>query len=153
VTASRTSAWSSLTRSKRFGVIAEGELKQLRDSVDVLHLSATPRSRGPWHMALAGFATVRHPDASEGENGFRSRTFVTADDDDLIKEVIQRELQRGGQVFSSTTGCKRSRRRRSGSSGWSAGAGGVGHGQCRSRRCRRDAEVVQGDADVWSARR
>ena len=73
------------------------KLKQLRAAVDVLSLSATPIPR-TLHMALAGIrdlSVIQTPP----EERLPIKTFVTADDDDLIKEVIQRELQRGGQVF------------------------------------------------------
>src|SRR6202521_5140766 len=86
-----------LDEEQRFGVMQKEKLKQLRASVDVLSLSATPIPR-TLHMALAGIrdlSVIQTPP----EERLPIKTFVTADDDDLIKEVIQRELQRGGQVF------------------------------------------------------
>src|SRR5712691_5812650 len=86
-----------LDEEQRFGVMQRLELKQLRASVDVLSLSATPIPR-TLHMALAGIrdlSVIQTPP----EERLPIKTFVTGDDDDLIKEVIQRELQRGGQVF------------------------------------------------------
>jgi transcription-repair coupling factor (superfamily II helicase) len=86
-----------LDEEQRFGVLQKEKLKQLRASVDVLSLSATPIPR-TLHMALAGIrdlSVIQTPP----EERLPIKTFVTADDDDLIKEVIQRELQRGGQVF------------------------------------------------------
>jgi transcription-repair coupling factor (superfamily II helicase) len=86
-----------LDEEQRFGVLQKEKLKQLRASVDVLSLSETPIPR-TLHMALAGIrdlSVIQTPP----EERLPIKTFVTADDDDLIKEVIQRELQRGGQVF------------------------------------------------------
>jgi transcription-repair coupling factor (superfamily II helicase) len=86
-----------LDEEQRFGVMQKEKLKQLRASVDVLSLSATPIPR-TLHMSLAGIrdlSVIQTPP----EERLPIKTFVTADDDDLIKEVIQRELQRGGQIF------------------------------------------------------
>jgi len=86
-----------LDEEQRFGVMQKEKLKQLRASVDVLSLSATPIPR-TLHMSLAGIrdlSVIQTPP----EERLPIKTFVTADEDDLIKEVIQRELQRGGQVF------------------------------------------------------
>src|SRR5207237_5273625 len=65
--------------------------------VRVLALSATPIPR-TLHMSLAGIrdlSVIQTPP----EERLPIKTFVTADDDDLIREVIQREMQRGGQAF------------------------------------------------------
>ncbi len=86
-----------LDEEQRFGVMQKERLKHLRASVDVLSLSATPIPR-TLHMSLAGIrdlSVIQTPP----EERLPIKTFVTADEDDLIKEVIQRELQRGGQVF------------------------------------------------------
>ncbi|HEX3630330.1 MAG TPA: transcription-repair coupling factor, partial [Candidatus Dormibacteraeota bacterium] len=86
-----------LDEEQRFGVMQKEKLKQLRASVDVLSLSATPIPR-TLHMSLAGIrdlSVIQTPP----EERLPIKTFVTADEDDLIKEVIERELQRGGQVF------------------------------------------------------
>jgi transcription-repair coupling factor (superfamily II helicase) len=86
-----------LDEEQRFGVMQKEKLKQLRASVDVLSLSATPIPR-TLHMSLAGIrdlSVIQTPP----EERLPIKTFVTADDDDLIREVIERELQRGGQVF------------------------------------------------------
>ena len=86
-----------LDEEQRFGVMQKEKLKQLRASVDVLSLSATPIPR-TLHMSLAGIrdlSVIQTPP----EERLPIKTFVTADDDDLIREVLERELQRGGQVF------------------------------------------------------
>src|SRR5438876_7847113 len=86
-----------IDEEQRFGVLQKERFKELRIAVDVLSLSATPVPR-TLHMSLAGIrdlSVIQTPP----EERLPIKTFVTADDDDLIKEVIQRELQRGGQVF------------------------------------------------------
>ena len=82
---------------QRFGVAHKERIKKLRTEVDVLTLSATPIPR-TLHMAIGGLRelsliTTPPPDRRA------VRTFVTRWDDHVIKEAIQRELGRGGQVF------------------------------------------------------
>ena len=82
---------------QRFGVVQKERLKRLRANVDVLTLSATPIPR-TLHMALAGIrdmSVVQTPP----EDRQPIKTYVTADDDELLREVIERELDRDGQVY------------------------------------------------------
>ncbi|MBI4311997.1 MAG: transcription-repair coupling factor [Chloroflexi bacterium] len=81
----------------RFGVGHKERLKQMRAEVDVLTLSATPIPR-TLNMALTG---VRDMSAMETppEERLPIKTYVSEDSDDLIKEAIVREMDRGGQVF------------------------------------------------------
>jgi transcription-repair coupling factor (superfamily II helicase) len=81
----------------RFGVRHKERLKALRAEVDVLTLTATPIPR-TLNMAMAGLRDLsliatppaeRHP----------IKTFVSQWNDVLIREAIQRELKRGGQVY------------------------------------------------------
>jgi len=81
----------------RFGVMQKERLKKLRTQLDVLSLSATPIPR-TLHMAVGGIrdmSVIQTPP----EERQPIKTYVTADDDALIKEAITRELQRGGQVY------------------------------------------------------
>ncbi len=81
----------------RFGVMQKERLKKLRTQLDVLSLSATPIPR-TLHMAVGGIrdmSVIQTPP----EERQPIKTFVTADLDELVKEVIGRELERGGQVF------------------------------------------------------
>ena len=81
----------------RFGVMQKERLKKLRTQLDVLSLSATPIPR-TLHMAVGGIrdmSVIQTPP----EERQPIKTYVTADDDSLIKEAITRELQRGGQVY------------------------------------------------------
>ncbi|MDE2484156.1 MAG: transcription-repair coupling factor [candidate division NC10 bacterium] len=81
----------------RFGVAAKERLKQLRRQVDVLTLTATPIPR-TLHMSMLGvrdISTIETPP----ENRLSIKTTVARFDPALIKEAIEHELDRGGQVF------------------------------------------------------
>ncbi len=81
----------------RFGVGHKERLKELRSEVDVLTLTATPIPR-TLHMALAGIrdiSTIETPP----EERLPIRTYLAETSDDLIREAILRELDRGGQVY------------------------------------------------------
>jgi transcription-repair coupling factor (superfamily II helicase) len=82
---------------QRFGVSHKERLKELRQNVDVLTMSATPIPR-TLHMSLAGLR-----DMSAIETPPRGRlsiqTVVAPFDDDLVRRAIEHEMERGGQVF------------------------------------------------------
>ena len=82
---------------QRFGVRHKERLKQLRVEVDVLTLSATPIPR-TLHMSLVGVRDMSLIETPPEER-LPIRTFVRPAGDDLIREVILRELDRGGQVY------------------------------------------------------
>ena len=71
--------------------------KQMRAEVDVLTLSATPIPR-TLHLSLIGvrdLSLIQTPP----EERLPVRTFVTPYTESIVREVILRELDRGGQVF------------------------------------------------------
>jgi transcription-repair coupling factor (superfamily II helicase) len=81
----------------RFGVADKERIKRIRKLVEALMLTATPIPR-TLHMAMLGIRdlsviTTPPPDRQA------VRTFVAHFDDGLIRDVIIRELNRGGQVF------------------------------------------------------
>jgi len=81
----------------RFGVGHKERMKELRQEVDVLTLTATPIPR-TLHMALAGIrdiSTIETPP----EERLPIKTYLAESSDDLIREAILRELDREGQVF------------------------------------------------------
>ncbi|MDI6728524.1 MAG: transcription-repair coupling factor [Thermodesulfovibrionales bacterium] len=81
----------------RFGVAQKERLKELKKGVDVLTLTATPIPR-TLHMSLSGIremCTIETPP----EERLSVRSTVTTFNDRTIKEAIERELQRHGQVF------------------------------------------------------
>ena len=82
---------------QRFGVSHKERLKQLRQQVDVLTLSATPIPR-TLNMALAGIRDLSTMDSAP-EARLPVKTFVSEYSEEVIKEAILREMERGGQVF------------------------------------------------------
>lgn len=82
---------------QRFGVKHKERLKQLRREVDVLTMTATPIPR-TLHMAMVG---VRDMSVIETppEERLPIKTYVTAYRDSLVREVIEREMERSGQVY------------------------------------------------------
>ena len=82
---------------QRFGVAHKERLKKLRKLVDVLTLTATPIPR-TLHMSLAGVRDLSII-ATPPEDRRAIRTFVCKFDPAQVKEAIENELRRGGQVF------------------------------------------------------
>jgi len=81
----------------RFGVGHKERMKEMRQEVDVLTLTATPIPR-TLHMALAGIrdiSTIETPP----EERLPIKTYLAETSDDLIREAILRELDREGQVY------------------------------------------------------
>ncbi|MBI2767554.1 MAG: transcription-repair coupling factor [Chloroflexi bacterium] len=86
-----------IDEEQRFGVSHKERLKQMRAEVDMLTLSATPIPR-TLQMSLAGIrdmSTIMSPP----EERLPIRTYVMQWDDEIIREAIDREIQRGGQVY------------------------------------------------------
>jgi transcription-repair coupling factor (superfamily II helicase) len=82
---------------QRFGVKQKELLRQLKLRVDVLSLSATPIPR-TLQMSLAGLRDISVIETPpEGRRPVR--TYVGEYDEELVKQAIERELQRGGQTF------------------------------------------------------
>jgi len=86
-----------IDEEQRFGVTHKEYLKQMRQEVAVLTLSATPIPR-TLHMSLVGvrdMSTMETPP----EERLPIKTYVAEYDDQLVKEAVLRELERNGQVF------------------------------------------------------
>ena len=82
---------------QRFGVAHKERLKQLRATVDVLTLSATPIPR-TLHMALSGLRDIAAIDTPPpGRRPVLTR--VTHDEDGVLRRAVLHEIERGGQVF------------------------------------------------------
>jgi len=82
---------------QRFGVRQKERLKQLRAEVDLLTLTATPIPR-TLNMAMAGIrdlSIIATPPARR----MAVKTLVSKWDSALLREALQREIQRGGQAF------------------------------------------------------
>jgi transcription-repair coupling factor (superfamily II helicase) len=82
---------------QRFGVTHKERVKQLKNEIDVLTLSATPIPR-TLQLAVSGMRELSII-ATPPTDRRAVRTFVTRWDDHVIGEAIRRELSRGGQVF------------------------------------------------------
>lgn len=82
---------------QRFGVRHKERLKQLRTEVDVLTLTATPIPR-TLHMAMAGIRDLSVIDTPP-EDRVPIKTYVLPYSDQLIREALERELERDGQVY------------------------------------------------------
>jgi transcription-repair coupling factor (superfamily II helicase) len=86
-----------IDEEQRFGVFHKERFKQLRRMVDVLTLTATPIPR-TLHLALSGardMSTIETPP----QDRLPVETIVAQYDERLIRDAIQREINRGGQVF------------------------------------------------------
>lgn len=82
---------------QRFGVTHKEKIKQLKTNVDVLTLTATPIPR-TLHMSMVGvrdLSVIETPPA----NRFPVQTYVMEHSGALVREAIEREMARGGQVF------------------------------------------------------
>lgn len=86
-----------IDEEQRFGVLHKEKFKLLRKMVDVLTLSATPIPR-TLYLALTGardMSTIETPP----QDRLPVETIVTEYDERVIRDAIQREMNRGGQVF------------------------------------------------------
>src|SRR3989441_879012 len=87
-----------IDEEQRFGVMQKEKFKLLRQLVDVLTLSATPIPR-TLYLALTGardMSTIETPP----QDRLPVETIVTQYDERVIRNAIQRELNRQGQVFN-----------------------------------------------------
>ena len=86
-----------IDEEQRFGVAHKEKIKQIKENVDVLTLSATPIPR-TLNMSLTGIkdmSIIEEPP----EERYPVQTYVLEQDDTTLKEVITREIDRGGQVY------------------------------------------------------
>ncbi len=86
-----------IDEEQRFGVQHKEVMKQLKKNVDVLTLSATPIPR-TLHMSLVGIkdmSVIEEPP----EERYPVQTYVMEQEDVLIRDAIEKELDRGGQVY------------------------------------------------------
>ena len=81
----------------KFGVGQKERIKELARDVDALNMTATPIPR-TLHMALSGIRQISVIETPPEER-LAVKTTVTVFDARLIQDAIQRELERGGQVF------------------------------------------------------
>jgi transcription-repair coupling factor (superfamily II helicase) len=86
-----------IDEEQQFGVVQKEKLKQIRQEVDTLALSATPIPR-TLHMSLTGIRDMSIV-GTPPEERLSVRTCVGAYDATLVRQVVMRELERNGQVF------------------------------------------------------
>ncbi|MBM3244419.1 MAG: transcription-repair coupling factor [Candidatus Omnitrophica bacterium] len=86
-----------IDEEQRFGVKSKEKLKSLRLSCDILTLTATPIPR-TLYMSLMGakdLSVINTPP----QNRLPIKSIVVEYDEDLVRQVILREIERGGQVY------------------------------------------------------
>ena len=86
-----------IDEEQRFGVAHKEKIKQLKENVDVLTLTATPIPR-TLHMSLIGIrdmSVLEEPPVDR----VPIQTYVMEYNDEMVREAIQREMARGGQVY------------------------------------------------------
>ncbi len=86
-----------IDEEQRFGVAHKEKLKQLRRSVDVLAMTATPIPR-TMHMSLMGIRDLSVI-STPPEYRYPIKTHICPFDEAVVAETVHRELQRGGQIF------------------------------------------------------
>ena len=86
-----------IDEEQRFGVEHKEKIKELKEGIDVLSLSATPIPR-TLQMSLIGLRSLSTLNTPP-QNRYPVQTYIVHKNDGLIKEVIERELERNGQVF------------------------------------------------------
>ncbi len=86
-----------IDEEQRFGVKHKETMRALRKNVDVLALSATPIPR-TLHTSLVGIKSMSLIE-DPPEERYPVQTYVMEDDDLAMKEAIEKELRRGGQVY------------------------------------------------------
>lgn len=86
-----------IDEEQRFGVTHKEKLKQLKTNVDVLTLTATPIPR-TLHMSMLGVRDLSVIETPP-ENRFPVQTYVLEYSPTLIREAIEREMGRNGQVY------------------------------------------------------
>lgn len=82
---------------QRFGVTHKEKIKQLKKDVDVLTLTATPIPR-TLHMSLIGIRDMSVLEETPMDR-MPIQTYVMEYDEETVREAINRELRRGGQVY------------------------------------------------------
>ncbi|MDR7002285.1 transcription-repair coupling factor [Neobacillus niacini] len=86
-----------IDEEQRFGVTHKEKIKRLKTNVDVLTLTATPIPR-TLHMSMLGVRDLSVIETPP-ENRFPVQTYVMEYNGSLVREAIERELARDGQVY------------------------------------------------------
>ena len=86
-----------IDEEQRFGVAHKEKIKQMRQDVDVLTLTATPIPR-TLHMSLVGIRDMSVLEEAPNDR-MPIQTFVMEYNEEMVREAIRRELARNGQVY------------------------------------------------------
>ena len=86
-----------IDEEQRFGVAHKEKIKQLKENIDVLTLTATPIPR-TLHMSLIGIRDMSVLEEPPMDR-IPIQTYVMEYDEEMVREAIQRELARGGQIY------------------------------------------------------
>ena len=86
-----------IDEEQRFGVAHKEKIKQMRENVDVLTLTATPIPR-TLHMSLIGIRDMSVLEEAPMDR-MPIQTFVMEYNEEMVREAVYRELARGGQVY------------------------------------------------------
>ncbi|RDU25112.1 transcription-repair coupling factor [Anaerosacchariphilus polymeriproducens] len=86
-----------IDEEQRFGVAHKEKIKQLKNNIDVLTLTATPIPR-TLHMSLIGIRDMSVLEEAPNDR-VPIQTYVMEYNDEMVREAVNRELARGGQVY------------------------------------------------------
>ena len=86
-----------IDEEQRFGVTHKEKIKKLRENVDVMTLTATPIPR-TLHMSLIGIRDMSVLEEAP-QDRMPVQTYVMEYNDEMVREAIERELSRDGQVY------------------------------------------------------
>ncbi len=86
-----------IDEEQRFGVKHKEKIKNYKNNIDVLTLSATPIPR-TLQMSIAGIRSLSMIETPPAER-FPIQTYVLEENDQIIKEAIEKEISRNGQVY------------------------------------------------------
>ncbi len=86
-----------IDEEQRFGVAHKEKIKQLKTDIDVMTLTATPIPR-TLHMSLAGIRDMSVLEEAPLER-VPIQTYVMEYSEEMVREAVSRELNRGGQVY------------------------------------------------------
>lgn len=86
-----------IDEEQRFGVQHKEKIKKLKENVDVLTLTATPIPR-TLHMSLIGIRDMSVLEEAPEER-MPIQTYVMEYNDEMVREAIEREISRQGQVY------------------------------------------------------
>lgn len=86
-----------IDEEQRFGVMHKEKIKQYKENIDVLTLTATPIPR-TLQMSMVGLRSLSMIETPPVDR-YPVQTYVIEENDQIVKDAIYKEMSRGGQVF------------------------------------------------------